>query len=130
MACMNRRMRRCATFFVLIASLLFQQLAVAAYVCPFEVEGLVPGAGEECAEMGMTSNPDRLDPDFPSLCAQHCEPDRAIVLDLVVAGVPRLPFAELFEFPAEIRPGTSSRHVASASLHDPPCRLRYCTLLI
>ena len=59
----------------LIATILFSQLAVAAYVCPQARaagdHGAAAMAGMPCA--AMMGSASALDPDQPGLCLQHCQ---------------------------------------------------------
>lgn len=57
-------------------TMLFSQLAVAAYACPAQGEragsaGVAAMAGMPCAEMMAAGVP--LDPEQPMLCMQHCQ---------------------------------------------------------
>lgn len=57
----------------LITTMLFAQIAVAAYVCPQTQVGTGAHATMPCADMAdMAAAPDV---DQPVLCHQHCQPD-------------------------------------------------------
>ncbi len=57
----------------LITTILFAQVAVAAYVCPPTQPGSTALVAVPCANMeGMATTPDA---DQPALCHQHCQPD-------------------------------------------------------
>ena len=70
---------------VVILSLLFQQLAIAAYACttpctPFDLVAM-----EGCADMGMG-----MAKETSTLCAKYCSPDKVVTADTVVPTVPAL----------------------------------------
>lgn len=74
----NRRRTRFASWLVLL-SLFFGQLAIAAYACPL-VDGTPAPSGQSaeistpCADMASGSSPD------PSaLCFEHCKADQQLV---------------------------------------------------
>jgi hypothetical protein len=125
---MTRR-RRPLLGALLIASLLFQQVAVAAFACGRSpVPPPAPMAGmEHCAQMDMAP----VQVPAPALCEEHCAPDRSVPSDTASPGVPALglppAFALVLAAPAS--------HVAQQvevpiARSDPPPRLRYCSLLI
>ncbi|HEY8329081.1 MAG TPA: hypothetical protein VIO59_11630 [Rhodanobacter sp.] len=68
--------------------LLWQQVALAAYVCPTVPEATtaaalmnsMPGMDDSCAQM--------QDPSASPLCQKHCLPDRAAQVDARTASVP------------------------------------------
>ncbi|MCA0177157.1 MAG: hypothetical protein LCH73_12865 [Proteobacteria bacterium] len=61
-----RRFHRQTTTFLMVLSLLFAQLALAAYVCPVVTEALA------MADMRMADQPcDGMDPLQPVLCHDH-----------------------------------------------------------
>jgi hypothetical protein len=114
--------------FVVILTLLFQQVALAAYACTLTQPPTEPSAMPGCAEMSMPAKA----PPPPALCQKHCTPDQSIAADHVPPTVPALAlppllFAPLFD--------QSISHVALVAAvpiarSDPPPRLRYCSLLI
>lgn len=110
--------------------LLFQQVAVAAYVCtlpamPAETAAMV----EACAETGMPAAEEA-----PALCANHCTPKLAVVAaDHATPPAPAALALPPVEFPAlavmaNARP--SCQRQVAVHRSDPPPRLRYCRLLI
>lgn len=126
---MPRRARhRLQIAFLVILCLLFQQAALAAYLCPMEqmpAETAVMTA--HCAEMGMAQQQDN-----PALCQKHCSPDHSVAVDAVKLTVPPLGLPALVLAPVYVQPIS---HVAVQSdapitRSDPPPRLRYCSLLI
>lgn len=61
-----RRLHRQTTTFLMVLSLLFAQLALAAYVCPVVTDALA------MADMRMADQPcDGMDPQQPVLCHDH-----------------------------------------------------------
>lgn len=124
---MTRR-RRPLLGALLIASLLFQQVAVAAFACArTAVPPPAPPAGmEHCAQMDMA--PAQVQ--APALCEEHCAPDRSVLSDTAAPGVPALapqPHALVFDVPAS---HVAQRVEVPIARSDPPPRLRYCSLLI
>lgn len=110
-----------------VLCLLFQQVAVAAYLCPLEQPAPAP-AMSGCAGMGMETH---LDPGNPALCAKHCVPDVPLATDAATPSVPPLamapaPFAPVLAPPVR---GTRCDDVP-ISRSDPPPRVRFCSLLI
>ena len=111
-----------------ILSLLFQQVAMAAYACTSPDMSPEPVAmAADCAEMGM-----EVVLEIPALCIEHCAPDFAVTPDFGTQHVPPLPL------PPQHFPEVALGPVANVALHDdvpldrsdPPPRLRYCSLLI
>ncbi len=126
---MPRRTRHRLRIAVLaILCLLFQQAALAAYLCPMEQMPVETTAmTEQCAEMGMAQQDDN-----PTLCQKHCSPDHVVGADAVKLTVPPLALPALVLAPVFVQPIS---HVAIQSdvpiaRSDPPPRLRFCSLLI
>ena len=123
-----RARHRLRVALVVIACLLFQQVALAAYACPMEqMPAEMETMAEHCAEMGMQQADDN-----PALCAKHCAPDLATAADHAKLSVPALMLPPLAFAPVLVTPVT---HVAvqaeiPIARSDPPPRLRYCSLLI
>jgi len=122
----RRRLTICLT---LIASLLFQQVAVAAFACAKEVGTPPPvRAMSHCAEMAMAP----AQAQSPALCEKHCAPDQSVPADSGVAGVPALALPPL-SFALVLDTSVSQSIAATEvpiSRSDPPPRLRFCSLLI
>ena len=125
---MTRR-RRPLLGAVLIASLLFQQVAVAAFACAGSLEPPPPPPPgmEHCAQMDMA--PAQVQ--APALCEEHCAPDRSVLADTAAPGVPALALPPAFPLVLD----APASHVAQQvevpiARSDPPPRLRYCSLLI
>jgi hypothetical protein len=125
---MPRRARHRVHMMILVIScLLFQQVAVAAYLCPVEQGAAVPAAVAPCADMPMD-----VATDVPALCVKHCDPDRYLVTDGGKLTVPPLAVS-----PPEFAPAlahAASRLAVRADVplvrSGPPPRLRFCSLLI
>ena len=124
----RRTRRRLQTAFLVIACLLFQQVALAAYFCPMEqMPAETTEMAAHCAEMGMAQQQDN-----PVLCEQHCNPDHAVATDTVKLSIPALALPPLIPEPAQTR-AVAPHLVPGNTLFarsDPPPRLRFCTLLI
>lgn len=119
----RRFMARCAL--VLLLSLLFQQAALAAYLCPVEQE---PPA----ATMSMAHCEEMPPAAGTPLCTKHCNPDTPTTPDIRVGHVPPLLLPPLRFASAELLVIPESRVCASVPLvrSDPPPTLRFCSLLI
>lgn len=130
---MTRRTRHRLRIAVLvILSLLFQQAALAGYVCPAPIEPpsaeIVAMAGP-CAEMGMAKQQDK---DNSALCEKHCNPDHTVTNDTAKPSVPPLSLPPLILAPVFVQFATNSvlQACVPISRSDPPPRLRFCSLLI
>jgi hypothetical protein len=125
---LRARRHRCRVLLLLVLSLLFQQVAMAAYACPLEqAPQRMEAMSAHCAGMDMQQVRDN-----PVLCAKHCAPDLATAADHVLLTVPAslLPPTGL---PPVLR--VLSHHQGTHALvpiaqSDPPPRLKFCSLLI
>jgi len=114
--------------FVVIACLLFQQVALAAYACTLVQPPPDPMAmSGHCADMDMAPRKSTS-----ALCEKHCAPDHSVATDRVVPTVPALALPPVLFAPLAVQHGS---HVSLAgdvpvNHSDPPPRLRYCSLLI
>ena len=114
--------------FILLLSLLFQQAALAAYLCPVEqVPAYKSAMSGHCAQMDMAQVPTN-----PALCDKHCNPDHQLVTDAASLSVPALGLPAPAFAPVLVETGS---HVVLCdevpiARSDPPARLRYCSLLI
>lgn len=122
--------RRFRLVFVVIACLLFQQVALAAYACPLVLVSApaeAPAMTGHCAGTGM---PPQADPS--PLCAKHCAPDMPAPADHAAPSVPALALpAPSFEVVLATRAACAAPLAETAfARSDPPPRLRFCTLLI
>ncbi len=123
------RRQRLRIALVVIACLLFQQVALAAYSCTLIQPAPAPAAmSGHCAEMGMAAQT----PDNPALCAKHCAPDQTTAADHVKLSVPALMLPPLAFAGIRMTCATSVAAQADVDIarSDPPPRLRYCSLLI
>ena len=82
----RRKFLRCKTIVLVALSLLFSQLALAAYVCPAEGSGV--GGMAEMMAAGMPC--EGADAMQPNLCHQHAV-DLARLFELAQAAAPSLP---------------------------------------
>lgn len=131
------RQRRTATRFVLAAllALLFQNVALAAYVCPVPV---APGHAAHSQAHAVEPTAPMPDcgmamPEKPTLCEKHCDPDEGAAAEVRVGTVPAPVLAPLrFELASwrQPPPAASGYHNVAASRADPPPMLRFCSLLI
>ena len=128
---MIRRARHRLQIAVLvIVCLLFQQAALAAYLCPIEQRPAETTAmAEPCAEMGMAQ---QQDTDNPLLCQKHCNPDHTVTTDTAKLSVPPLALPALILAPVYVQPVSHVTIQADVPIarSDPPPRLRFCSLLI
>lgn len=129
MSAMSRSIRqRSITVFLLIASLLFQQFAMAAYACT--MSGLPTDAvvmAEDCP--AMASNQGQV-PD--AVCQKHCAPDPTSPTTQPVPTVPALglpPVSFILTTSEGFGHSGFLSDIAVARSHPPP-RVRYCRLLI
>lgn len=124
----RRGRRRLRIALTVILCLLFQQVAVAAYVCALPSVPSAPAVvAGDCSEMDM-----EVVQEAPALCAEHCSPDQAIVADLSSPHVPPVALPPLQFAPIRGPPLTRVALTVQAPLNrsGPPPRLRYCSLLI
>lgn len=125
---MLRRSRRRLRIALLgIACLLFQQAALAAYLCPIErMPAETAGMAAHCAAMGMAQAQDN-----PVLCDKHCNPDHTLASDAAALAVPALALpAALPLWPDGRLAPAQHRAETPIARSDPPPRLRFCSLLI
>lgn len=119
---------------ITLFSLLFMQLAVAAYVCP----ALTTGHGEPALSIADSSGGfvacDVVDPDAPSLCFAH---DQAGNQSLDKPATPPLPPFLAVGFalqltPLDPGPGPATSNQATFLTHAtaPPLAIRHCCFRI
>lgn len=127
--CMMRRARhRLRIALLVLFCMLFQQAALAAYLCPIEQAPARMSAMEgHCAEMDMARVPTN-----PALCDKHCNPDHQLVTDAASLSVPALALPAPVFAPvlAQTGAGLVLCDEVPIARSDPPPRLRYCSLLI
>jgi hypothetical protein len=112
---------------LVIACLMFQQVALAAYSCARDAAPEPMTRTAACA--GMDMGPPAAQ--APALCEKHCSPDRAVPTDSAAHNVPALSLPPVYllvlEQPAsQLAPAVE----VPISRSDPPPRLRYCSLQI
>ncbi len=126
---MTRRRRPASRILLsLIACLLFQQVAMAAYACPLErMPATTLATAESCAGMHMQQTQEN-----PALCAENCAPDHRLLADHAAPVVPALALPPTLFAPLPMPALASLAATARGSIHrsDPPPRLRFCSLLI
>ena len=113
---------------MVVFCLLFQQAALAAYLCPLEQVAAEPsGMTGHCAEMSMKQAQDNQ-----ALCQKHCAPDISVAADHASPTVPALALAPPMHALVLMPPMshvTVQAEVPIAPPHPPP-RLQFCSLLI
>lgn len=114
--------------------LLFQQLAMAAYVCTLPAAPTPVVAGmDDCAAMGMGSpDPSAHHPADPR-CTEHCASHVPATPDARVPAVPPLLLPPDFAAVAKLVARASPREpLPDPAFYppDPPPSLRFCSLLI
>ncbi len=126
---MSRRTRqRSIIVLLMVASLLFQQFAMAAYACT--MSGTPTDAvamAEDCP--AMASNLAQV-PD--AVCQKHCSPDPTSPTTQAVPTVPALglpPVSFILMTSEGLGHAEFLSDIAVARSHPPP-RVRYCRLLI
>lgn len=135
--CYNRtvlsfRRHRLITVFVALVSLLFMQLAVAAYACPVEEKVSEVAA---MAEAGMPCAGDMatVDTDQPTLCHAHCQSAHQTA-DKVQAQMPVVAMASGFVYTVEpVRISPPARPAQAPLLlrsTAPPIAVRNCCFRI
>lgn len=113
---------------LVIFCLLFQQAALAAYLCPLEqMPAETSAMAEHCAEMGMEQAQDN-----PALCQKHCTPDVLVTADHASPTVPALALAPTMHGLVLAQPISHVTVQVEVPIapSDPPPRLRFCSLLI
>ena len=112
---------------VLVASLLFQQVAVAAFACPGPQPPHVEAATAHCAAMAAEQ------PASPQpLCEKHCAPDQTLPSPFASASALAPALEPLWFAPvlAAAVPREAHRLERSLVQSQAPPRLQYCRLLI
>ncbi|MET3651234.1 hypothetical protein [Dyella japonica] len=129
------RRRRVLWTGVVLFCLLFQQLAMAAYVCTLPTRPADTVMTGDCASMGMTAaakasfqhqNPD-------ARCAEHCAGDAASAHDVRLPSVPALLLPPASPtLMGTIMHAPDQAPLPDVALHrpEPPPTLRFCSLLI
>ena len=112
---------------IVIGSLLFQQLAVAAYACDPAARNASSTSAGHC-EHSQKAPPAKPSP----LCEKHCAPDLTVLTDTAALGVPALALPPMLFTLVVHEPAATLTENDSVppTRSDPPPRLRYCSLLI
>lgn len=121
----RRNFLRCKTVVLVALSLLFSQLALAAYVCPAEAG---PAGMAEMIASGMPC--EGADEAQPNLCHQHAV-DLARLVKLAQAASPSLPaLIQVLVIPAKPEPSeaVAMPHAATPEAQPPPDPLFLATL--
>ena len=123
----RRRRHRLRVLLLGIVCLLFQQVALAAYLCPMEQVPTPAERTDHCAGMAAQQVQDN-----PALCDKHCAPDHSIASDHTSPTVPALALPPLHFAPVLSQSGSHLVSFAEVPVEPtgPPPRLRYCSLLI
>jgi hypothetical protein len=110
---------------VCVLALLFQQIALAAYVCPADT----PGAMQAMADCDRAEN---RDPASPALCAEHRQGDGFSNVELKPPQVPSLALPPLRFVFIETCAEPRARRVEDVlpSHSDPPATVRFCSFQI
>jgi hypothetical protein len=126
------RRRRALWAGIVLFCLLFQQIAMAAYVCTLPTSPTATAMTGDCASMGMSSKATAHQSADPR-CTEHCSDHTTASPDARVPVVPPL----LLSFTSPLLLGTSAPELHRAALPDPaqcrpepPPTLRFCSLLI
>lgn len=113
---------------VALLALMFQQAALAAYVCPISESAPKPTTVlADCESMAMP------DPDAPALCEQHCQRDHVTHPDLKAPQVPSLALPPLhFTLTSVMLPPAQAQYYEDIPTcrSDPPPAQRFCSLQI
>lgn len=106
---------------IALLSLLFQQLAMAAYVCP---QDIVP-------TQARVQPPCHADPTDPR-CSEHCNPHQQVAGDLTPLTVPMAMIPPSWTWVPTLNVGRvhPARRFERSSVDGPPFQIRYCSLLI
>ncbi len=120
--------QRWITALVLIACLLFQQLAMAAYACTMTQMPSDPVAMAQDCEMMAAEQVDQS----TALCQKHCTPDPTSASSQNVLTVPALALPPLAYGLTHTQGVSRAAFAPDASFtrSDPPPRVRYCRMLI
>lgn len=120
--------RGCRLAWLALLALVFQQVALAAYVCPIgETPPERTTVLADCERMAMP------DPDAPALCEQHCLRDHVTHPDLKVPQVPSLALPSLhFALTSVLLPPAPAQNYEDIPTcrSDPPPAQRFCSLQI
>ena len=126
--CLRSRRARLRFAWLALLALLFQQVALATYVCPISENSAEPSmAMAGCETMRMP------DQESPALCDQHCQRDRITSPDFKSPQVPPLALPSLqFALIDTLLPPVQAQHYEDVPTcrSDPPTTQRFCSLQI
>lgn len=110
---MNVRLARTARTWwsrSLIASLLFLQLATAAYACAMQSapRAVASTAGMPCAQEMAAEGMAAMDPDQPGLCLEHCKGGSQTIEPAVQGALPAPELDALFVVAAPVGPAVQA----------------------
>lgn len=128
LALFRKRRLRFRFAWLALVTLLFQQVALAAYACQLNE---IPDSSQQHVVMTDCESMAKPDPQAPALCEKHCHPDYSTTPDLRIAQAPALPPAH-FDVRAALPPPTTTQHYEDVPrcCCDPPLRERFCSLQI
>jgi len=123
-----RTSHRFVVSLIVIGSLLFQQVAIAAYACDPVARAASTTLASHCDHSQKSPGPAKASP----LCEKHCAPDLTVLTDTAALGVPAMAMPPVLFSLVVHEPVASRTHGDAVRLtqSDPPPRLRYCSLLI
>jgi len=130
---LRTRHSRLRVIWFVLSMMLFQQMALAAYICPLG-EASSPAQMTDvgipaCEAMGMSVP----DPQAPALCHQDCQGDHAVRAEVHAPQAVAPIVLPLYFVPVDVhltlRAGPNPANVP-ATPADPPPSLRFCRLLI
>ena len=118
-----------------VATLVFLQLAVAAYACPsLRGDGAVPCAQQSGdATQGARADHIYLDPAAPNLCQQHCQQgsqavDSGTPVAAPVIALPLLAIVTPPSLPSAPESGHQPEFLTRET--EPPRSIRFCVLRV
>lgn len=121
----------------LIASLLFLQLATAAYACAMYLTPPADAsmAGMPCAQAMVGRDMVTMDPDQPGLCHEHCTGGSQTIEPAATVSLPTPAMLVLFVIPAPAAPagevrGWQREQVERDSAPPPPHAILHCCFRI
>lgn len=121
----------------LIASLLFLQLASAAYACAMQSTPPADAsmAGMPCAQAMADGDMAPMDPDQPGLCHEHCKGGSQTIEPAAAATMAVPAMVVLFVIAAPVAPagdagGWHDRQVERGSAPPPPHAILHCCFRI
>ena len=119
---------------LLIACLLFTQMAVAAYACPKDAAGIASPVMAAMADMEDCAQMAQLDKAVPNLCAEHCYPAQQLTPQADAPSVPMaLPLGFFVPLPANessLAPPMARYADVLTSASSPPHAVLHCCFRI